>query len=67
MIRVRDINQIEVAISDRPASWDAGTGPIVIELSESPAPPVPNNGIFLENLVDFLMLEDGVSYLLQEA
>jgi hypothetical protein len=67
MIRVRDANQIEVAIIDRPAPWAAGTGPIVIELSESPAPPRPNNGIFLEDNIYFLMLEDNVSYLLQEA
>jgi hypothetical protein len=67
MIRIRDINQIEIAISDRPAPWDAGTGPIVIELSESPAPPEPNNGIFLEDNIYFLMMEDNVSYLLKEA
>lgn len=67
MIRVRDANQIEIAIRDRPAPWDAGTGPIVIELSESPAPPKPENGIFLEDNIYFLMMEDQISYLLQEA
>lgn len=29
--------------------------------------PVGENGILLENLTDYLMLEDGVSILLQEA
>jgi hypothetical protein len=67
MIRVKDINTVEIAISDRLAPWDAGRGPTVIELSESPAPPQPDNGIFLESGVYFLMMEDNVSYLLQEA
>jgi hypothetical protein len=67
MIRIRDVNTIEITIYDRPQPWQAGTGPIIIELSESPAPPIPNNGIFLEDNIYFLMMEDQISYLLQEA
>lgn len=67
MIRIRDANQIEIAIYDRPLPWQAGTGPIIVELPESPAPPEPGNGIFLEDNVYFLMMEDNTSYLLQEA
>jgi hypothetical protein len=68
MIRIRDASTVEIAISDRLASWDAGTGPIIIELSEStPTPPGITNGILLEDLVSFLMMEDTTSYLLQEA
>ena len=32
----------------------------------SPPGPPGDNGILLENATDFLMLEDGVSFLLQE-
>lgn len=67
MIRIRDANTVEISIYDRPQAWEAGTGPIVIELSESPAPPAPENGIFLEDNIYFLMMEDNISYLLQEA
>jgi hypothetical protein len=31
------------------------------------SPPIISNGILLENGTDFLMLEDGTSYILQEA
>lgn len=67
MIRIKDINTVEISISDRLASWDAGRGPTIVELSESPAPPQPDNGILQENLVYFLMLENNIDYLLQEA
>lgn len=40
----------------RPAGFWLGSAP----------PPAVTTGILLENGVDFLMLEDGVSYLLQE-
>lgn len=67
MIRVRDANRTEVSIAFRVEPWDAGTGPIIIELPESPAPPEPDNGILLEDQIYFLMMEDGISYLLKEA
>lgn len=67
MIRVRDAATVEISIKQVIEPWDAGTGPIIIELSESPAPPEPDNGIFLEDLVYFLMMEDNTNYLLQEA
>jgi len=66
MIRLRDINRVEIAISDRTAPWDAGCGPTIIELSESSVPPILDNGILLEDGVSFLMMEDAISYLLQE-
>lgn len=67
MIRVKSINTVEIAISDRLSPWDAGRGPTIIELSESPAPPQPDNGIFLEGAAYFLMMENTTNYLLQEA
>jgi hypothetical protein len=67
MIRVKDINTVEISINDRLAPWDAGRGPTIIELSESSLPPTVNNGILLEDGVSFLMMEDTTSYLLQEA
>jgi hypothetical protein len=67
MIRVRDANQVEIAIWNRPDPWGAGTGPIIVELSESTPPPILTNGILLEDNVYFLMMEDNTSYLLQEA
>ena len=45
-----------------------GEGPTVFNIPGGAAPPpVVSNGILLENGVDFLMLEDGTSYLLLEA
>lgn len=68
MIRVRDAATVEISIKQVIEPWDAGTGPILIELSESsPVPPGVTNGILLEDLTYFLMMEDNTSYLLQEA
>lgn len=68
MIRIRDISKIQIIIHERADPSYAGTGPILIEISEgAPAPPVISNGISLEDGTSFLMLEDTTSYLLQEA
>lgn len=67
MIRIRDAATVEISIKQVVEPWDAGTGPIIIELSESTPSPGVNNGILLEDLVSFLMMEDTTSYLLQEA
>ena len=49
-------------------NWHVGLdgGPGLVNTVGS-TPPVISNGILLENGVDFLMLEDGTSYLLQES
>lgn len=45
-----------------------GLGGIISFVSgDTSIPPAISNGILLENNVDFLMMEDGTSYLLQEA
>lgn len=67
MIRIRDAATVEISIKQVVEPWDAGTGPTIIELSESTPSPGVNNGILLEDLVSFLMMEDTTSYLLQEA
>jgi hypothetical protein len=56
-----------VRIQPRPNSYDAGDGVSVYENSASTPAPVISNGILLEDLVYFLMMEDNTSYLLQEA
>ncbi len=67
MIRVQTIGVSDVRIQPRPNSYDAGDGVTVYENSASAPVPVISNGILLEDLVYFLMMEDTTSYLLQEA
>jgi|688.fasta_scaffold460186_2 hypothetical protein len=67
MIRVQTIGVSDVRIQPRPNSYDAGDGVTVYENSASTPAPVVSNGILLEDLVYFLMMEDTTSYLLQEA
>lgn len=68
MIRVQTIGISDVRIQPRPNSYDAGDGVTVYENSAgTPIPPGVTNGILLEDLVYFLMLEDTTSYLLKEA
>ena len=67
MIRVQTIGVCDVRIQPRPNSYDAGDGVTVYENSASTPAPVVSNGILLEDLVYFLMMEDTTSYLLQEA
>lgn len=69
MIRVQTIGISDVRIQPRPNTYDAGDGVTVYENSASSPTPPPgvNNGIFLEDNVYFLMMEDNTSYLLQEA
>lgn len=67
MIRVQTIGVSDVRIQPRPNSYDAGDGVTVYENSASTPSPGVSNGILLEDLVYFLMMEDNTSYLLQEA
>jgi hypothetical protein len=67
MIRVQTIGIVDIRIQPRPNSYDAGDGVTVYENSASSPSPVISNGILLENLAYFLMMEDTTSYLLQEA
>ena len=67
MIRVQTIGVSDVRIQPRPNTYDAGDGVTIYENSASTPTPVVSNGILLENLVSFLMMEDTTSYLLQEA
>jgi hypothetical protein len=67
MIRVQTIGVSDVRIQPRPNSYDAGDGVTVYENSASAPSPGITNGILLEDLVSFLMMEDTTSYLLQEA
>lgn len=67
MIRVQTIGVSDVRIQPRPNSYDAGDGVTVYENSASTPIPVISNGILLEDLASFLMMEDTTSYLLQEA
>lgn len=62
MIRVQTIGVSDVRIQPRPNTYDAGDGVTVYENSASTP-----NGILLEDLIYFLMMEDNTSYLLQEA
>ncbi len=43
------------------------TPPGLLADVSSSTPPAISNGILLENGTDFLMMEDGTSYILQEA
>jgi hypothetical protein len=67
MIRVQTIGVSDVRVQPRPNTYDAGDGVTVYENSASTPTPVISNGILLEDLVYFLMMEDTTSYLLQEA
>jgi hypothetical protein len=66
MIRQRPFSS---AFSQTPPFYDAGLGVwSAAPLNYTPpTPPVISNGILLENGTDFLMMEDGTSYILQEA
>lgn len=64
MLKVRNGNQIvNINIAK---SYEVGDGPYAISLTGA-APPPAGDKILLEgSLVDFLMLENGTDYLLQE-
>jgi hypothetical protein len=67
MIRVQTIGLSDIRIQPRSNIYDVGNGVTVYENSASAPTPGVSNGILLESSSDFLMLEDNVSYLLQEA
>jgi len=65
MLKIRTSDQVvNVNVAK---SYEVGDGPYAVSPTGAPTPPVISNGILLENGVDFLMLEDGTSYLLLEA
>lgn len=66
MIRQRPFNS---PFSQKPPFYDAGLGVwIAAPLAYTPpTPPVISNGILQEAGSDFIMMEDGTSYILQEA
>ena len=70
MIRVETLNLTDIRMRPRLEYFDAGYGPSVFENSAGappPPPPVITNGILQEAGTYFIMMEDGSSYILQEA
>ena len=64
MLKIRNGEQIiNVNIAK---SYNVGDGPYAVSPTGGVTPPVISNGILLENGIDFLMLEDNNSFLLQE-
>lgn len=67
MIRIETLSFTDIQMRPRREYFDAGYGPSVFENSTSAPSPVITNGILQEAGIDFIMMEDGTSYILQEA
>ncbi len=67
MIRVETLTLTDVRLKQTREYFDAGTGPYLVEYEASAPAPSISNGFYQEgSLTDFIMLEDGASFLLQE-
>lgn len=67
MLKIRNTDQIIIVnVAKR---YDVGDGPYVVApVGPPPTPPVISNGILQEgSLTDFIMMENGTDYILQEA